>query len=76
MDHSRRAMGGEKRIQGRPIADVGAAEDVARMVDQVGQRFQVAGVGQFVDIHHLPVRLVEQQAHQCRADETGAAGDE
>jgi hypothetical protein len=45
------------------------------MIGQFGQRFEVAGVGQLVDIDDAPVAFRDQQPDQRRTDESGAAGD-
>ncbi|GIW99730.1 MAG: hypothetical protein KatS3mg111_3063 [Pirellulaceae bacterium] len=51
------------------------SELVLRMIGDVGQRVQVAGIGQLVDVQDR-VALVDQVADQVRADKTGSPGDQ
>jgi hypothetical protein len=76
VDHAGRPVGDEQLVQCRAVADVGVAEHMARVAGQVRERFEVAGVGQLVDVDDAPVAFGDQQANQGGADEAGAAGDE
>ena len=59
------------------VADVRLDEGVVRAVLDVLQVGQVAGVGQFVEVDDVIVRIfVHEQAHHVAADEPGAAGDD
>ncbi len=75
MDHAGRLEFCKQRVQRGAVADIRTPEDVARVVSQVGQRFEVAGVGKLVDVDHTPVCFGNQLAYQRRADETGATCD-
>lgn len=50
------------------------------MVTRVGcrraKRFEVSGISELVDIDDMPTAFVDEQPDQCRADESGTAGDE
>ena len=58
------------------VADVALHERVARVVVDVLERGQVAGVGERVVHDDLVVGVGEDVAHVVGADEPGAAGDE
>ena len=58
------------------IADVALDERVARVVGDVGQAGQVAGVGQRVEDRHLVVGRGEHVADVVGTDEPGRAGHE
>ncbi|MNG22499.1 hypothetical protein D3C84_1069860 [compost metagenome] len=58
------------------VADIGTEEPVARVARHAGQGFQIAGIGQLVQVEDLVFAVVQQVADQCRADEAGAAGDQ
>ena len=42
----------------------------------LGQRFEVAGVGELVDVRHRPVGVADDVTDDGRADEPRAAGDQ
>ena len=50
MDYAAGVIIDEQAVQRSAVADIGAAEDMVRMVRQIGQGFQIAGIGQLVDI--------------------------
>src|SRR5207248_556103 len=58
------------------IADVAEDELVTRIVVDIAQRRQIAGVGERVVHRYLVVGVGEDMANEVRADEAGAAGDE
>ena len=58
------------------IADVHLLETVAGVIHEAGQGIGIARVGELVEVHHRPVALDDEVTHQCRTDETGAAGDQ
>ena len=60
----------------RRVRDVGAHERVARIVRHGRERVEIARIGELVDHQHLMRRLADEVAHDRRADEAGAAGDE
>lgn len=45
------------------------------MIADVGQGIEIAGVGQLVDVDHLPVGIADDLSRDGRTDEAGAAGD-
>jgi len=47
------------------ITDVGLQEAIARVVLDLAQRLQVAGVGQLVEVEHLMIGVVDQVTDQC-----------
>jgi len=61
----------EELYAARMLLEKGAVE----VAFDAGQRFQVAGVGQLVEVEDLMVRLVQQVSDESRTDETGSAGD-
>ncbi|MNJ58276.1 hypothetical protein D3C77_539040 [compost metagenome] len=58
------------------IGNVGLDELVAGIGRDAGQRFQVTGIGQLVQVEHFVLGIVDQVTHQRRTDESGSAGDE
>ncbi len=71
-----RSVFGQKPIEQGPVADVAAHEAVARVAFERSQIFQVAGVGECVEIDDRLVALREPVEHEVAADEAGAAGHE
>jgi len=60
----------------RGVANVDLLEVMARVVARLGQRGEVAGIRQLVDVHDLDVGLADQLADDRRTDETGAPGQQ
>ncbi len=59
------------------IADISAHEAIARVLFDVGEVAQIAGVGQFVQIDQAAVRkLLQGQPYEVGADEAAAAGNQ
>ena len=58
------------------IADIALHEEVARVVLHCGQSFEVAGVGQLVQVEDGLVVLRQPVENEVAADEAGAACDE
>jgi hypothetical protein len=58
------------------VADVGVLEHVARMIESAGQRLQIRGVAQRIDVDHRRLGFVDELTNQCGADEAGAARDQ
>ena len=52
---------GKEGVHGGTIADVGVGKAVARGVSYRGERLEVAGVGEFVDVDDGPVAFGDQQ---------------
>ena len=61
---------------GRTIADIGAAEMIARMALHRGERGKIAGIGQLIDDQHLVISVADQMPDQRRADESRSARDQ
>jgi hypothetical protein len=66
---------GEDRVDHGAVADVGLVVAMAVAGSGLGERFEVAGIGQLVDVRDLPVRGADDVANDGRADESGAARD-
>ncbi len=64
----------ERRGDGAPIADVDFGEAIVRRVADGGERVEVAGIGELVEIEHVDA-LADEMPAKRRADEPGAAGD-
>ena len=60
----------------RPIRDVRLDEVEAVAPGAVREALEVARVGELVDDHHVGRGLVQDHAHQVRADEAGPSGDD
>ena len=71
-----RVVAAHRVLERLGIADVALHELVARVVVDVAQRREVAGVGERVVDGHRVVGVREHVTHVVGADETGAAGDE
>ena len=60
----------------RRIGDIGSCEKVARIIRHGCERIQIARVSQFIDDTDIMIGLPHKVADNCRANESGAAGDE
>jgi hypothetical protein len=58
---------------GLRVADVDPLEVVARVVDRLGERPEVAGIRQLVDVDDLGIGLADPLADDGGADESGAS---
>ena len=61
---------------GCTVGNVGLHEAIAGMIGNTGQRLEVAGIGQLVEVKHLMLGVIQQMTNQCRANKAGAAGDQ
>ena len=66
----------EHRTQRRRVADVDLVKCVPRVLDRAGERLEIAGVRQAIDVDDAVLGLLDELANQCRSDEAGAAGNE
>ena len=66
-------MRGEDAGERRAVANIGLFEDMARIVARIAQGFQVAGIGQLVEIDDGFAGFGDHLANHCRSDEAGAA---
>ena len=76
VEHRARLVLRQQLRHQRAVADVALHEDMARVALQRGQVFQVAGVGQLVEVDDGLVGLGQPVENEIAADEAGAAGDE
>ncbi len=67
---------GQQAIEQGAVADVALHEDVARVALQRSQGFEVARVGEFVEVDHGFIRTSDPVEHEVAADEAGAASHE
>ena len=58
------------------VADIDLEMRVAVAVARLGQQFEIAGVGQLVDVGDGPIGVADDVADHGRADEARAAGDQ
>jgi hypothetical protein len=58
------------------IDDIGLDELVAVVVLDAAQRFEIAGIGQLVEVQDLMSGIQDQVPYKRRADKTGTASDE
>ncbi len=81
------ALGGQVHDAVRPVlgeqaADLGGVADVhffkgiTRVAGDAGDRIEVAGIGQAIDVDYPVIGVGDQVADDGGTDETGAAGDE
>lgn len=57
------------------IGDVGLQELTTIAALHLCQRLQIAGIGQLVQVEDAVRGVVDEVTDQCRADESGSAGD-
>ena len=67
---------GQQPVHQCPVADIALDEDVAGMPGHVGQRVEVSGVGQLIEVDQSHGLLGEPLPDEATPDEPGAAGDE
>ena len=58
------------------VADVALDEAVARVITQAGEVFEVAGVGQGIEVDDRLIGLRQPIQDKIAADKAGATGDE
>ncbi|MNN53385.1 hypothetical protein D3C81_1681340 [compost metagenome] len=75
MHHCSGAKLGEYLVQSRCIADICLIEVIARRAVHIGQRLQIAGIGELVEVGDLVICVLDQVADNCRSNEAGTAGD-
>jgi hypothetical protein len=73
MHHCARPVFGKNAGDRLPVADIRLLEDMARIVARVAQGFQIASIGQLVEIDDCLAGLGDQLANHCRSDEAGTA---
>jgi len=65
----------DRAIDRTGVSNVDPSKLVAWMIGNVGQRIQIPGIGQRVNIEHL-MTLSQGHANEIGADETGTASDQ
>ena len=75
IDDRARLVLGEQLGDKVEIADPALDEDVARIVSQCGQVFEIAGVGQRVEVDDRFIRPRQPVEDEIATYEAGAAGD-
>ncbi len=65
----------QHRTDGGLIDDVGLDEFVAGIGRDAGQRLEVTGIGQFVEVEHFMFGVADQVPNQGGTDKAGASGD-
>ncbi|MCY1429113.1 hypothetical protein D9M71_450170 [compost metagenome] len=75
MHHSSGAELGKHLVQGCGIADIHLVEAVAGRAGYIGQRFQIAGIGERVEVGDFVIGALDKVANHRRSDEAGAASD-
>ena len=77
MDDAVKTFFFKKLIDKRCIHDVTFHKVIIGFLVHIRQILQIAGIGQFVQIINLIIRIfVHKKADDMRADETGAASDQ
>lgn len=66
----------ENTIQFGSVANINMLEGVALAVADFSQGFEVAGIGQLVEIDCRISRAADDVTNHCRTDETGSTGYE
>ena len=66
----------ERRLDRVAVANIGAQKGIARTVRRRRERSEIAGVGKLVQHEHVVVHLADRLAHDRRADEPRAAGNQ
>ncbi|MNI41086.1 hypothetical protein D3C76_1120450 [compost metagenome] len=57
------------------VNNIGLNELVTSVVGNTGQRLEIAGIRQFVQVEHIMLSVLDQLANKGRAYETGSAGN-
>lgn len=68
-------MLGKDTVHCRFVANIGMLKSVTRDVAHLSQRFQVTGVGQFIDINHRILGVLNNMSYNRRTDETGTTSN-
>jgi hypothetical protein len=76
VQHRAGAVFGQQAVHQRAVAQVAVHEGVALIPLQAGQVFQVAGVGELVEVDHRLIGLGQPVEYEIAADEAGSASHE
>jgi hypothetical protein len=66
----------EKALHQRAIADVAFDEPIVRMIGDRGERVEITGVGEFVEVDEAAFASAQPLADEAAPNEAGAARDE
>jgi hypothetical protein len=69
-------MGLQERAHKRRVADASLHERMARLAGDSGERIEISGIGEGVEIDDGGWLLGDPLPHELAADEAGAAGHE
>jgi len=75
VEHGARPALGQQALHQGSVADAAVHELVPRIGLQAGEVFEVAGVGEQVEVDDRLVALGQPVEHEVAADESGTAGD-
>jgi hypothetical protein len=64
----------QNTIQFSPITDIDLFEGVALAVAHLRKTLKITGVGEFVEVNHFALCILDDVADDCGAYEAGAAG--
>src|SRR5512147_2010981 len=64
----------QQPVDQAPVANVAPHEHVPGIAVEAAEIFEVAGVGERVEVHYRLLRAREPVEHEVTADEAGAAG--
>ncbi len=67
---------GKNLAQSGPVTDINAVKLVIRVLFNALQRFEIAGVGEFVNNADLVFALRQDMTRQSRTDKAGTAGNQ
>lgn len=76
VQHGAGAVLGEQGIYQGAVTQVALHEDMARIALQAREVFQVAGVGEFVEVDDRLVGLDQPVEHKIATNEAGTASDQ
>lgn len=76
MHHSIRLVQGKHPIQLGTVADIYLFEGITIACRYIGQGFQIAGIGEFIEIDNGILSITDDMAHNSRTDKTCATGNE
>lgn len=76
MHHRIRLVQGKHPIQLGTVADIHLLKRITLACRYIGQRFQIASIGEFIEIDNGILGITDDMAHNCRADKACTTGNE
>ncbi len=76
MHHRIRLVQGKHPIQLGAIADIDLLKRMTLACRYIGQGFQIASIGEFIEVDNGILGITDDMAHDSRADKTSATGSE